>query len=155
MTSLKLSGPGVSCQGQRSTEAVVQRDVHNGYGCCVPADSIARASKTLRLSHRRMRFYDSPLRPQDGCEPAFREERMTSAIETGLLPGTSEIRPEGLAVGGVLLTELGRRFGTPLFVYDEEHLRRLLPGGGRRVRPGQRRLRLQGVPVHGHGPAGP
>ncbi|MCX5165316.1 diaminopimelate decarboxylase [Streptomyces sp. NBC_00264] len=49
---------------------------------------------------------------------------MTSAIETGLLPGTSEIRPEGLAVGGVLLTELGRRFGTPLFVYDEEHLRR-------------------------------
>lgn len=49
---------------------------------------------------------------------------MTSAIESGLLPGTSEIRQEGLAVGGVLLTELARRFGTPLFVYDEEHLRR-------------------------------
>ncbi|GAA3485827.1 diaminopimelate decarboxylase [Streptomyces yanii] len=49
---------------------------------------------------------------------------MSSAIETGLLPFTSEIRPEGLAVGGVLLTELAQRLGTPLFVYDEEHLRR-------------------------------
>ncbi|MEE1807616.1 hypothetical protein PUR32_15680 [Streptomyces sp. BE133] len=49
---------------------------------------------------------------------------MSSAIETGLLPFTSEIRPEGLAVGGALLTELAQRWGTPLFVYDEEHLRR-------------------------------
>ncbi|GGT32139.1 diaminopimelate decarboxylase [Streptomyces atratus] len=49
---------------------------------------------------------------------------MSSAIEAGLLPFTSEIRPEGLAVGGVLLTELAQRWGTPLFVYDEEHLRR-------------------------------
>ncbi|MFG2562644.1 diaminopimelate decarboxylase [Streptomyces sp. NPDC048496] len=49
---------------------------------------------------------------------------MTSAIETGLLPCTSEVRPEGLAVGGILLADLAQRFGTPLFVYDEEHLRR-------------------------------
>ncbi|MFH8585186.1 diaminopimelate decarboxylase [Streptomyces celluloflavus] len=48
---------------------------------------------------------------------------MSSVIATGLLPRTAETRPGGLAVGGVLLTELARRFGTPLFVYDEEHLR--------------------------------
>ncbi|MFE6056378.1 diaminopimelate decarboxylase [Kitasatospora sp. NPDC056446] len=45
-------------------------------------------------------------------------------VDPGLLPLTAEIRPEGLAVGGVLLAEAARRYGTPLFVYDEEHLRR-------------------------------
>ncbi|MFE7427504.1 diaminopimelate decarboxylase [Streptomyces sp. NPDC057545] len=48
---------------------------------------------------------------------------MTSAIEMGLLPRTAEARPGGLAVGGVPLVDLAERFGTPLFVYDEEHLR--------------------------------
>ncbi|WP_380281310.1 diaminopimelate decarboxylase [Kitasatospora purpeofusca] len=45
-------------------------------------------------------------------------------VDAGLLPLTAEAGPGGLAVGGVPLTELARRFGTPLFVYDEEHLRR-------------------------------
>ncbi|MFE4358715.1 diaminopimelate decarboxylase [Kitasatospora sp. NPDC056800] len=45
-------------------------------------------------------------------------------VDPGLLPLTAEFRPEGLAVGGVLLDEAARRYGTPLFVYDEEHLRR-------------------------------
>ncbi|MEV6975733.1 diaminopimelate decarboxylase [Kitasatospora sp. NPDC093806] len=45
-------------------------------------------------------------------------------VDTGLLPLTAEVRPGGLAVGGVLLTDLARRYGTPLFVYDEEDLRR-------------------------------
>ncbi|MFE3097293.1 diaminopimelate decarboxylase [Streptomyces sp. NPDC059248] len=49
---------------------------------------------------------------------------MSDAVSTDLLPLTAKDGPEGLAVGGVALTELGRRFGTPLFVYDEEHLRR-------------------------------
>ena len=41
-----------------------------------------------------------------------------------LLPSTAEVRADGhLAVGGVDLLELAERFGTPLFVYDEEHLR--------------------------------
>ncbi|MEV7598107.1 diaminopimelate decarboxylase [Kitasatospora sp. NPDC089797] len=44
-------------------------------------------------------------------------------LEPGLLPLTAEVRPEGLAVGGVLLEQLARQHGTPLFVYDEEHLR--------------------------------
>ncbi|MER5351418.1 diaminopimelate decarboxylase [Kitasatospora sp. NPDC002551] len=45
-------------------------------------------------------------------------------VDAGLLPLTAEEGPAGLSVGGVPLTELARRFGTPLFVYDEEHLRR-------------------------------
>ncbi|MFE3019386.1 diaminopimelate decarboxylase [Streptomyces sp. NPDC059256] len=49
---------------------------------------------------------------------------MSSAIEPELLPLTAEEGPAGLTVGAVPLTELARRFGTPLFVYDEEHLRR-------------------------------
>jgi diaminopimelate decarboxylase len=41
-----------------------------------------------------------------------------------LLPDSAEIRPDGhLAVGGVDLVDLARDLGTPLFVYDEEHLR--------------------------------
>jgi diaminopimelate decarboxylase len=45
-------------------------------------------------------------------------------VRTGLLPLTAEVGANGgLTVGGVELTELAERFGTPLFVYDEEHLR--------------------------------
>jgi len=41
------------------------------------------------------------------------------------LPDTAEIGPNGvLRVGGVDLVELCRQVGTPVFVYDEEHLRR-------------------------------
>jgi diaminopimelate decarboxylase len=37
---------------------------------------------------------------------------------------TAQVQPDGhLAVGGVDLLDLAERFGTPLFVYDEEHLR--------------------------------
>jgi len=42
-----------------------------------------------------------------------------------LLPETSEVSAEGrLRIGGVDLVELCAEHGTPLFVYDEEHLRR-------------------------------
>lgn len=47
----------------------------------------------------------------------------SSPVDAGLLPLTAEVRPEGLAVGGVLLADLARCHGTPLFVYDEEQLR--------------------------------
>ncbi|MGH9109356.1 MAG: diaminopimelate decarboxylase [Acidimicrobiales bacterium] len=41
-----------------------------------------------------------------------------------LLPDTAEIGPDGhLAIGGVDLCDLARQHGTPLFVYDEAHLR--------------------------------
>ncbi|MFI1013149.1 diaminopimelate decarboxylase [Streptomyces sp. NPDC020965] len=46
-----------------------------------------------------------------------------SGVGAELLPSTAEDGPAGLAIGGVPLTELARSFGTPLFVYDEEHLR--------------------------------
>ena len=45
-------------------------------------------------------------------------------IAAHLLPDTATVRPDGrLAIGGVGIDELVARFGTPLFVYDEEHLR--------------------------------
>ncbi|MFJ2775612.1 MULTISPECIES: diaminopimelate decarboxylase [unclassified Kitasatospora] len=47
-----------------------------------------------------------------------------SALGPGLLPLTAEAGPDGLAVGGLLLDDLAEQYGTPLFVYDEEHLRR-------------------------------
>jgi diaminopimelate decarboxylase len=45
-------------------------------------------------------------------------------IELSLLPDTSGYEGGGsLHVGGVDLLDLTRRYGTPLFVYDEDHLR--------------------------------
>jgi diaminopimelate decarboxylase len=45
-------------------------------------------------------------------------------VRPELLPLTARVGPDGhLSVGGVDLLELADRFGTPLFVYDEEHLR--------------------------------
>lgn len=41
-----------------------------------------------------------------------------------LLPDTARPEPDGsLSIGGVPLTELAATYGTPLFVYDETHLR--------------------------------
>jgi diaminopimelate decarboxylase len=41
-----------------------------------------------------------------------------------LLPDTAEVAPDGrLSVGGCNVLALAEDHGTPLFVYDEEHLR--------------------------------
>ncbi|HSL56955.1 MAG TPA: hypothetical protein VK866_03855, partial [Acidimicrobiales bacterium] len=41
-----------------------------------------------------------------------------------LLPDTSSVAPDGmLTVGGCRLDDLATEFGSPLFVYDEAHLR--------------------------------
>ena len=49
---------------------------------------------------------------------------MAGPIPRHLLPDTAQIDSAGrMSVGGVDLTELAAEFGTPLFVYDEEHLR--------------------------------
>ena len=46
-------------------------------------------------------------------------------IEAGILPATAEINHLGhLKIGGCDTMDLAARFGTPLIVYDEEHLRR-------------------------------
>src|SRR5580700_4702135 len=45
-------------------------------------------------------------------------------VPAELLPMTARVRRDGgLDVGGADLLELAERFGTLLFVYDEEHLR--------------------------------
>lgn len=45
-------------------------------------------------------------------------------LERSLLPMTARVAASGaLSVGGLDLVELADRFGTPLFVYDEDHLR--------------------------------
>ncbi len=47
-----------------------------------------------------------------------------TALERRLLPDTATVDPEGvLSIGGVAVPDLAREWGTPLFVYDEEHLR--------------------------------
>ncbi|MGH9186216.1 MAG: diaminopimelate decarboxylase [Acidimicrobiales bacterium] len=41
-----------------------------------------------------------------------------------LLPDTAEVEPDGwLSIGGCRVDELAAEYGTPLFVYDEAHLR--------------------------------
>ncbi len=47
-----------------------------------------------------------------------------SALERSLLPSTASVSDTGrLSIGGRDLIELAGEFGTPLFVYDEDHLR--------------------------------
>jgi len=42
----------------------------------------------------------------------------------GILPRTAKVTGDGvLAIGGLSVTELARRFGTPLYIYDEETIR--------------------------------
>ena len=49
---------------------------------------------------------------------------MAEPLPRHLLPDTAEIGPDGnTAVGGCDLVDLANRWGTPLFVYDEDHLR--------------------------------
>lgn len=47
-----------------------------------------------------------------------------SALPWHLLPDTAQVGPEGqLLIGGCDVAELAEQYGTPLFVYDEAHLR--------------------------------
>ncbi|HEX6237835.1 MAG TPA: diaminopimelate decarboxylase [Acidimicrobiales bacterium] len=56
--------------------------------------------------------------------PGLRGASGTTALPRSLLPDTAEISVDGaLALGGCAVDELAARFGTPLFVYDEAHLR--------------------------------
>ncbi len=49
---------------------------------------------------------------------------MSAPIDLRLLPATAAVSSDGrLSIGGCDLGELAARFGTPLFVYDETHLR--------------------------------
>ena len=49
---------------------------------------------------------------------------MAGPLPTGLLPDTASISADGrLRIGGCDLVDLAGEYGTPLFVYDEAHLR--------------------------------
>ena len=47
-----------------------------------------------------------------------------TAIPLSLLPKTAEVRPDGsLSIGGCRVLDIVAEFGTPVFIYDEAHLR--------------------------------
>ncbi len=51
-------------------------------------------------------------------------EAASAPVEPRLLPMTAQVDPRGrLSIGGVDLLDAAEEFGTPLFVYDETHLR--------------------------------
>ena len=53
------------------------------------------------------------------------DENLTSApLPMSLLPDSAEVGERGeLRIGGLAIDELAAEYGTPLFIYDEEHLR--------------------------------
>ena len=44
-------------------------------------------------------------------------------LDLGLLSATAHATSRGLSIGGCDVAELAEEYGTPLFIYDEEHLR--------------------------------
>jgi len=59
-----------------------------------------------------------------GPEPELEYVPTGNPLPWHLLPDTAELGENGnLTIGGCDTLELAREFGTPLFVYDEEHLR--------------------------------
>ena len=49
---------------------------------------------------------------------------MVAPLPTNLLPDNANVGPDGrLSIGGCDLLDVAAEFGTPLFVYDEDHLR--------------------------------
>ncbi len=61
--------------------------------------------------------------PDPSAEPSFYRDP-TDPVAPSLLPMTAAVGPGGhLSVGGLDVVSLAEEFGTPLFVYDEDHLR--------------------------------
>src|SRR5439155_5569300 len=64
----------------------------------------------------------APRRPRAGH--GYRHRLLSAPIDLRLLPATAAVSADGrLSIGGCDLGRLAKRFGTPLFVYDEAHLR--------------------------------
>jgi diaminopimelate decarboxylase len=56
--------------------------------------------------------------------PSRCEHVVTGAVPLSLLPATSSVEADGtLAIGGCRVDALAAEFGTPMFLYDEAHLR--------------------------------
>ena len=108
-------------------------------------------------SARRHRGGPVASRPMPGPaqRPSWGSSFPTGTHRTQLLPQTADVGAGGhLYVGGVDLVALAEEFGTPLFVYDEAHLRarcrEAVAACGRRGR-----LRHQGVLVQAMARLGP
>ncbi len=66
----------------------------------------------------------SSLEPNESGEVPVARPSSEGPIPWGLLPETSALTTDGrLSIGGVDLLEIADDIGTPVFVYDEEHLR--------------------------------
>ena len=77
-----------------------------------------------------------------------------TAISRRLLPDTAAIGHDGmLEIGGCSVEELVEEFGTPLFVYDEAHLRARCREAVAAFGRDRVDLRDQGLPVSGNGAA--
>src|SRR5439155_1181143 len=64
----------------------------------------------------------APRRSRAGRQSRHRP--LSAPIDLRLLPATAAVSADGrLSIGGCDLGQLAERFGTPLFVYDEAHLR--------------------------------
>jgi len=51
-------------------------------------------------------------------------ERANGPIPLSLLPDSAQVGSRGeLRIGGIAVDELAKEYGTPLFIYDEDHLR--------------------------------
>jgi diaminopimelate decarboxylase len=69
-------------------------------------------------------------------------------LPRNLLPDNAAVADDGsLIIGGVSVADLAAEFGTPLFVYDEDHLRDRC----RQAVAAFGRLRDEGISVSGDG----
>ncbi|HUI03747.1 MAG TPA: diaminopimelate decarboxylase [Acidimicrobiales bacterium] len=66
----------------------------------------------------------TPAEPAPGARHGPAPEPDQGPLRRSLLPMTASVAPGGrLSIGGVDVLDLAERHGTPLFVYDEAHLR--------------------------------
>ena len=66
------------------------------------------------------------LRPRNKCEKGLmnQSEKSNGPIPLSLLPDSAEVGSRGeLRIGGIAVDDLANEYGTPLFIYDEDHLR--------------------------------
>ena len=92
------------------------------------------------------------VQPEPSAPPNGRRARAGEGapMPLYLLPDSAEVDLSGrLHIGGVDVLELVSEVGTPVFVYDEEHLRRRCQEA--RQASAKSGLRVEGVPLQGHG----
>lgn len=65
-----------------------------------------------------------PVVPDGGEGAGVQDADPVSALRRDLLPDSARTADDGwLTIGGISTAELAAKYGTPLFVYDEDHLR--------------------------------